>query len=388
MERVHRIAVVGCGSFARGWHLPNILANPRAELVAACDVDPEAAEECRRRFGAVRAVVDWHELIDDPSIDLIVLATHTGLRGELIVPALAAGKPVYVEKPLADSEAEMLEIVRAVRQTGLPVCVGHNRRSSPAIRDLKRLLDKVIRGNVGWLPSVDRSGGGRREPVPEERQIQMLIRVNDDCRSWKDWIFSDPQGILFAEMVHFIDVALWFNPSPPTSVFAEGSARGNFTLIIRFQDGSLATIQHTLAGHFDSPKELFEISANHVTLVVDHHVELRQRGLVDEPFRRTYPFMDKTGSCEDRGIEGFHRAVTAAVEEARRTGARPKFISPNKGHAAHLDRFLDCVEGRGENPCDAADAMIVTRIALKLLESIRAGMPIAIGPGDLHIPEV
>ena len=365
--------------------LPKLKANPRMELTVVCDAVPSAAEECQRQFGARRAYTDWGQVVADPDVDLILLATHTNLRRDLIVPALKTGKPVYVEKPLADTEAEMLEIVRTARSTGVPVCVGHNRRSSPAILDLKRLLDKARRGAGACLPSIDRSKGGRREMLPEELQTQLLIRVNDDCRSWVDWIFSDPQGILFAEMVHNVDVALWLNPSPPVRVFAEGSARGNFTLIIRFQDGSQATIQQTLVGHFDYPKELYEAAAGHVTLAVDHYVELRQRGLADEPFRQTYPFPDETGrTCSD-GIDGFHAAVSRAFAEADKTGKPPAFVSPDKGHARHLDRFLDCLEGRGENPCEAAGAVIVTRIVLKLLQSIRLGMPLPIGPEDWHI---
>lgn len=384
----HRIAVVGCGAIARSCHLPNIVSNPRADLVLVCDADNEAARECGQRFGAKRTATDWHEVIDDREVDLILLATHTGLRGELIIPALRAGKPVYVEKPLADSLEEMLDIARVSRETRVPVCVGQNRRSSPSLLDLRSLLEKAVTGEGGCLPSVDRSDGGQREALPEERQIQILMRVNDDCRSWKDWIYHDQKGILFAEMVHFIDVALWLNPSPPVRVFAEGSARGNFTLLIRFQDGSLTTIQHTVCGHFDYPKELYEVSANHVTLALDHYVELRQRGLTDEPFKRTYPLAEHVEGCESDGIEGFHGAVSEAFERARRTGQPPAFISPDKGHTAHLDRFLDCAEGRGENPCDVADAVVVTRIALKLLESVRIGAAMPIGPEDWHTPRV
>ncbi|UCD28229.1 MAG: Gfo/Idh/MocA family oxidoreductase [Planctomycetota bacterium] len=385
---IHRIAVVGCGAIARDFHIPNIMANPRIELALTCDVDSSAAKECARQFKAGRASADWHEVVEDPDIDLILLTTHTNLRGELILPALKAGKPVYVEKPLANSLTEMLEIVGAVRETKVPVCVGHNRRSSPGILDLKRLLKKAVQGEGGWLPSVDRSHAGTREKLPEEQQIQILMRVNDDVRSWKDWIYHDREGILFAEMVHFIDVALWLNPTAPVRVFAEGSARGNFSLLIRFQDGSLTTIQHTLCGHFDYPKELIEISANYVTLTLDHHVELRQRGLIDEPFRITYPFMQQAGEDRLEGIEGFHQAVTRTFEEAQKKGTQPAFITPDKGHAAHLDRFLDCIEGKGENPCDVVAAVVVTRIALKLLESVRLGLPLPIGPEDWHIPDV
>ncbi len=381
----HRVALVGCGAFARMFLLPNIAANPRLKLAVTCDIDATAAEQCRVQFNADRSCADWHEIMGAKDVDLIVLATHTNLRGQLIIPALKAGKPVYVEKPLASTQEEMIEIVRAVRSTRVPVCVGHNKRSSPAILDLQRLIAKARASGPGWAPSVDRTQG-RRQPIPEESQMQILMRVNDDCRSWGDWIFWDPEGILFAEMVHFVDLALLFNSSPPVRVFAEGSARGNFALTIRFQDGSLTTMQQTLVGHFDAPKELYEVSLNHVSLAVDHYVELRQRGLPDEPFRRTYAFRHEGHDREIGGIDAFHKAVSEGFEKARRTGGPPPFIMPDKGHAAHLDRFVDCVEGKGPNPCDVDAAVIVTRVTLKLLQSIRLGMPLNVGPEDYHLP--
>lgn len=378
--------MVGCGAFARLYHLPIIRSNPRAELAVACDISLDAARDCADCFHAGRASADWHDVISDPQVDAIILATHTNLRSELIIPALRAGKPVFVEKPVANTDTEMVEIVRASRETGMPVCVGHNRRSSPAIHDLRRLLEKARRGPGGHLPSVDRSNGGKRAPMPQESQTQILMRVNDDCRSWVEWALTDAEGILFAEMVHFIDVAMWLmTPLPITRVFVEGSAQGNFTLIMRFADGSLATVQQTVCGHFDYPKELIEATAGHVTLAMEHHVELRQRGLEAEPFRRTYPFKSIGGRLENGGIEAFHKAVTETFENARRTGSPPVFISPDKGHAAHIDRFLDCIEGRGENPCDVVDAVRVTRVALKLLESVRRGQPVEIGDRDWQI---
>jgi predicted dehydrogenase len=381
---IHQVAVVGCGAFARGWHLPNIRDNPRTELAVACDVDSKVAEQACRDFGGRQVGTDWQAVVDNPQVGLIVLATHTGLREELIIPALCAGKPVYVEKPLAATVPAMRDIVRVARETGVPVCVGHNRRSSQAMLGLKRLLDKALACSEGSPPSVDRREVGDHASFPEQKQLMMLIRINDDYRSWKNWVFFDPQGILFAEMVHFVDVAMWLNPSPPVRVFAEGSARGNFTLLMKFADGSLATVQHTMVGHFDYPKELIEVSVNNVTLAMDHHVELRQRGLSDENFRHTYAFKMPDGSDDLGGIEGFHAAVTRAFKRAERTGTLPMFISPDKGHAAHLDRFLDCIEGKAENPCDVADAVAVTRVTLKLLESISLEQSVVIEPEDLQ----
>ena len=140
----HRVAVVGCGALARGAHPPNCRRNRRVELAAVCDIDPRAAEQCREEFGAALAETDWRRIVAVADIDGCVLCTHTSLRGEFIVPALESGKAVYAEKPLAPSRKEMLDIVLASRRTGRPVCVGHNRRSSPAVLEFKRLLDKLL----------------------------------------------------------------------------------------------------------------------------------------------------------------------------------------------------------------------------------------------------
>jgi hypothetical protein len=62
------------------------------------------------------------------------------------------------------------------------------------------------------------------------------MRINDDLCSWENWVFWDLQGIMFGEMVHFIDIALWMNDAKTVRAFAECSPRGNFTLLLRFND--------------------------------------------------------------------------------------------------------------------------------------------------------
>lgn len=384
MKTVRGIAVVGCGSVATGAHLPNIAANPRLKLVATCDRDERAAREASARFGAARWETDWRRVVADRQVDLILLATHTGLRGELIIAAMQAGKPVYTEKPLAPSVSQMADILRVHRQTGVPVCVGHNRRSSPAVLELRRLAEKARSLPEGEPPSVDRRVPGIVESLPEARGTQILIRVNDDLRSWKPWVFQDAEGILFAEMVHFIDLALWLEPSPPAKVFAMGSAMGNFTLAIGFQDGSTATLHQTAVGHFNYPKELVEVSANFVTVAMEQHVEVRQWGIADEPHRRVFPFTGREMARTD-GIAGYYEALAEAQARraAGRTGAA---VGVNKGHAAHLDRFVTHLEGGGENPCPIDGAVTVNRLALKLVESVRTGLAVAVGPEDLPAP--
>lgn len=380
----HRVAVVGCGALAQFIHLPNIVRNPRIELAATCDIDPATAKECCRMYGAQRYETDWRKIVDAPDIDIVVLATHTDLRGQLIVPALMAGKPVYTEKPLSSSTTEMIDIVKASRKTGVPVCVGHNRRSSPAMLEFRRMLDKAKSGISATRPSMDRSGS--RERLPEESQLQILMRVNDDARSWKEWIFWDAEGIMFAEMVHFIDLALWFNDAHPVRLYAEGSCRGNFTLIIKFSDGSQTTLQHSMVGHFDYPKELFEATLNNVTIAMDNHIELRQLGIEDEPIQQVFPYADGCEWATSLGMTGYMKCM-AQEHEAAKTGTPARYLAVNKGHYEHLDRFIGHVEGKCDNPCDVATAVPVNRLAVKLLQSARLGMPVVVSPEDWHLPE-
>ena len=382
-----RAAMVGCGALAQTVHLPNMKKNPRIELVVTCDCDANTAESCRDRFGSERFETDWQDVVAASDVDLIVLATHTNLRGDLIVPALRAGKPVYTEKPLSTSRKEMLQIVHTFRETGVPVCVGHNRRSSTAVIEFKRLLDKARVETSATSPSVEWSSG-TREKLPEEKQLQLLIRVNDDARSCKDWVFWDEDGVMFAEMVHFIDLALWFNTAHPVRVFAEGSCRGNFTLVIKFDDGSITTLQHTMVGNFDYPKELIEATVNNVTIAMDQHIEVRQLGMLGEPVMQTFPYADTCDWANERGMNGYMRSVAKEQKRAAAEGRNARWLNVNKGHYVHLDRFLTHIENGGENPCDVESAVPVNRIASKLLESARSGMPIQVGPEDWHLPNM
>ncbi|MBU4286509.1 MAG: Gfo/Idh/MocA family oxidoreductase [Kiritimatiellae bacterium] len=381
----HRMAIIGCGAMSQGTHFPNAQKNPRVDLICACDINRSVAEQCCAKFGAQRAETDWRKVVEAKDIDLIVLGTQHNIRGEVIIPALRHGKPVYTEKPLAPSRKEMFDIVYASRETKAPVCVGHNRRSSPAILEFTRLLDKAWQTQTATPPAVDRSA--ERKHIAEEKQMQLLIRVNDDIRSWKGWIFRDEEGVFFAEMVHFIDLALLFNRSRPVRGFAEGSARGNFTMILRFADGSITTLFHTMVGNFDYPKELFEATVHNVTIAMDQHIEIRQSGLKDESQLKTFPFSEGCDWSKEQGMTGYFHEMTRERQRAEQAGETPRWLNVNKGHYAHMDRFLDHLEGHGPNPNDVASAVPVNLIALKLLESVRLGLPVAIGPEDWQIPE-
>jgi hypothetical protein len=188
--------------------------------------------------------------------------------------------------------------------------------------------------------------------------------------------------------VHFIDLGLWLNPSPPVKLFGEGSCRGNFTMVLRHMDGSITTLQHSLVGAFDYPKELFEASVNYITVAMDQHMEVRQAGMPDEAALKTFPHYYGDKEAPRPGMTGYMEILGQEMKRFAETGEPIRRQDVNKGHYVQLDQFLDCTVGEAANPCDVDSAVIVNRLALKFLESTRLGLPVAVGPEDWHIPDV
>jgi predicted dehydrogenase len=135
-----RIGVVGLGYWG-----PNIARNiaavPGAELAWCCDDSPEARERAALAFPGVRLAEDVEELLADPELDAIAIATPVPTHGELAVRVLEAGKHCFVEKPLAQSVAAAERAVAAAADSGRVLMVGHLLEYHPGIRKLKELTD-------------------------------------------------------------------------------------------------------------------------------------------------------------------------------------------------------------------------------------------------------
>ncbi|MHB9130753.1 MAG: Gfo/Idh/MocA family oxidoreductase [Armatimonadota bacterium] len=377
------VGVIGCGMMASGAHIPNIARNPQLNLHWLCDLNQAHIRGLADMYGANHLTADYLEVVNDPAVDMLVLATTHTVREAVISAAAKKQKPVYVEKPMAGSPAEVAAILKAVRQSQIPFCVGHNRRSAPATQDAMEILNRW-RANPQITPwRLDRNSH-LRPVIPEEAQTMVLIRVNDDVLTWKPWAFEE--GLMIAEMTHFIDLANLFVGQEPCRVFAMGSTRMNFTILVQYVDGSIATIADSGSGTLDYPKELFEITYQGAMIAIDHLMEIRVMGIEGEPFRRTYPTLDPLAHTDKMGIEGFYESSMQTVQERLRTGNKELFVGgPNKGHYEHLDRFANCVRGEGASPCDAMEGAKATMLTLKAVESCRLGMPLNFGTEEYQI---
>ncbi len=154
--KIVRVGLVGSGFMGRShahalraaagiFELP---AAPVLELLA--DVDDEIAARAAKALGFSRSTGDWKALVEDPDIDLVDITAPNKLHKPIALAAIAAGKPVYCEKPLAPNAAEALEMAEAAEKAGVLTAVGFNYLKNPMVA-LSREI--IAAGEIGEVVS-------------------------------------------------------------------------------------------------------------------------------------------------------------------------------------------------------------------------------------------
>ena len=147
-----RVAVIGAGYWG-----PNLVRNfseaPGGEAVAVADLSDERLASIKKRFPAVRTTRDHREILADPSIDAVCIVTPISTHRPLALEALAAGKHVFVEKPLAGSVADAEAIVQAAERAGRTLMVGHTFVYNPAVTAVRGFLERGDLGKVQYIDS-------------------------------------------------------------------------------------------------------------------------------------------------------------------------------------------------------------------------------------------
>jgi predicted dehydrogenase len=376
------VAVIGCGSVARAQHIPNIVRSAKMTLHTCVDVDDGALAECRDVFGAKDIRKDFEGVIADPEVDMICVATTEKLRLPIIALAAKAGKAVYVEKPLATTLEEMQAIERVVVASGIPFCVGHNRRASPAMLEAQRIFRQHMADPVA-CPWRWRREGDHLPNLPDDGVPSMSVRINDDWYSWKGWVFDKsqaPHGPMLFEMTHFTDVCNWFLADEPLEVTAVETGMLNMAVIVRYRSGALATIVLGNNGTMGYCKELYECMGNGGYLAVDHMLEVRTAAIEGAEAKITYPMIhDRHPQIGlEGGVSGWLAKKRAACEEAAaHNDPMLQFTAePDKGHAHALERFVDQIRGLGPEVCGVEAAVLATRVAFAAVRSSRERRPV------------
>lgn len=146
------VALIGCGYWG-----PNLLRNymelPQAQVTWVCDLRLEALEKAVVRYPSLRVTTDYGDVLADPDVEAVVVATPISTHHALAVAALSAGKHVFVEKPIAASVAEAEELVELADAAGLTLMVGHTFVYSPPVRMVKQIIDSGDLGEIRFVTS-------------------------------------------------------------------------------------------------------------------------------------------------------------------------------------------------------------------------------------------
>jgi predicted dehydrogenase len=150
-----RIGLIGTGGMGKAHatafqNVPLVFGNepgrPILEIVA--DVDAKALEKWASEFGFARWTINWHEIVEDPRVDVVDITTPNSLHAEMAIAAVQAGKHIYCEKPLATTSADAARIVAAVEKCGVISIVGFNYLKNPAQAFAKQLIESGELGEI------------------------------------------------------------------------------------------------------------------------------------------------------------------------------------------------------------------------------------------------
>jgi len=276
-HRKIRVGIIGAGNFAVSMHLPNLqkLKN-RYEILAICNRTGSKARSISRQFGAKYSTTNYKEILSDSDIDLVMICTRHNLHGRIVLESLQAGKHTFVEKPLCTTQEE-LEAIKSFyglnnfsdhQNSQLPtmplLMVGFNRRFSKYAREMKKHVSKRInplfihyRMNAGYLP-LDH------------------------------WVHTEEGGgRIIGEACHAIDLCSYLIGSPLCS-FASASLRpktssitstDNKSIVMEYEDGSVATLQYFSVGSSNLPKEYLELDFDEKTITMDDYKSVEGHGL-------------------------------------------------------------------------------------------------------------
>ncbi len=143
-----KVAVIGCGNIANAAHIPAYMKNENAEIKYFCDIIPEKAEACVKKYGTGTAVTDYHEILSDPEIEAVSVCTHNDFHSIIAIDFMKAGKNVMCEKPAARVLSEALEMQKVAHETGRILNIGVCNRFGTYVNKVKELIDAGELGEV------------------------------------------------------------------------------------------------------------------------------------------------------------------------------------------------------------------------------------------------
>ncbi len=320
------VAIVGLGRWGQN-HVNSVQGvSARVRFTRAVVNNPDKSREFAAKH-ALRLSTDYAELLSDPSIRMVVLATPNSLHTAQIIAAAQAGKPVLCEKPLALTRANAARAVRACEGAGVPLGVGQDKRFWPSMQELKRVVDSGVLGEVLHVE-------GHFSNENSSKKLHY---------GWRESPGESPGGSITATGIHVLDAFI------------------NLVGPLR-----RVSAQHILRR---PPPESLDTLA--ITFEFNNHVSGVLCGVRATPlFWRVHVFGNQ-GSAEAVGPNELIMRMSGGQIE-RRT------FEPIEALRANLEAFADAIEGRAAYPILTAQ-MINTIAGIEaIVKSMESGEPVTL----------
>lgn len=224
-----KVGLVGVGRAGWGMHCRELAKLPRLfKIVAACDIDRKRCRQVGDALGC-RTYTKVRDLVADPEVELVDITTRSVDHAEQAILAVKAGKPVFMEKPIAASYAEAKRMGRAAKRMGVDIYCRHNRRFEPAFQHVRGIIDSGILGDVHSI-KLCRGGYQRRT------DWQTILKFGGgQLLNWGPHVIDHALQLLDAPVVD-----MW---SDLQRIAAAGDAEDCVRILLKGENGRLADVQ-------------------------------------------------------------------------------------------------------------------------------------------------
>ncbi|TCD02696.1 bi-domain-containing oxidoreductase [Pedobacter psychroterrae] len=284
------IGIIGSGNFTKMTMLPALKA-ANADLISIASAGGVSGTAMAKKYGIAKSTTNYNEIFDDPSVDLVLITTRHNQHAQMVVEGLNKGKHIFVEKPLALTDAELSTIVEAYKGSKT-LTVGFNRRFSPHIQKIKKLvgnspMNVIATMNAGHIPAN--------------------VWIHD---------MKVGGGRIIGEACHFIDLITFLTGSKVKAVCMNAMGPNpqentdNASILLEYENGSTGVINYFSNGSKAYSKERIEVYSQERTAIMDN-------------FRVTTGYGFKGFSKLKTGLDKGHKEQFKLLIDVLKDGGKP-----------------------------------------------------------------
>lgn len=366
-----RGAIIGAGG--RGRLLTGEFKEIGVEMAAVCDVyEPNLKAGLQIAGTAARAYDNYQRLLEDRSLDVVIIATPDHWHAQMTIDAVQAGKDVYVEKPLAHTIEDGFRILEAVRRTRRVVQVGTQRRSAPMFQEAKAIIDSGALGEIRLVNSwwLNYQESLRQRPLQGKLDWEQWLgpapkRPLDPLRFFNWYYFWDYSGgLMVGQMAHIADCIHWFmNSQYPLAV----------TCAAGMPNLPGAEVPATTTTAIEYPENYLAVFT------------LGYKAMVYNPFHDQMKQFHGRRARLDVGRESYALYPESREVELKASKQVKLPGSFNAATRAHIRNFLDCVRSRKDPNAPVEAGQSANIVLCMAMEALRQGRRLRYDPETRNI---